>query len=302
MGLANEMTSRRSRPTDAQRKSRALQFVPGHVGGRVASAQPVRRLGGTLRNPSIGTTAPPPAPAIPTFAAWNTTQGFSGTPSTPYIDLEEWTYKVNNGPHTNNGDDHTYDTVTLADGDRLILAIAADPVGWVFNPPTGWTTLGSGSMTNLDWWVATTIYESGVTDMQPTAPSFRGDDPWTWPTFPDTTEGFQMRVAVYRGGSATPSIWTDEVLASTSATVPTPPAGWVNPYQLVFGAPNLQAYGHSPAPIDDDAWYHCIYSQNEGTLGYITDGARNCVLSGVGLVDIEAPDSNDWVRIVVGWE
>lgn len=29
-----------------QRASRAFQFVPGHVGGRVASAQPVRRLGG----------------------------------------------------------------------------------------------------------------------------------------------------------------------------------------------------------------------------------------------------------------
>lgn len=36
------MTNRRSLQTNMQRISRAQQFVPGHVGGRVASAQPVR--------------------------------------------------------------------------------------------------------------------------------------------------------------------------------------------------------------------------------------------------------------------
>lgn len=36
------MTNRRSLQSDAARSSRAFQFVPGHVGGRVASAQPVR--------------------------------------------------------------------------------------------------------------------------------------------------------------------------------------------------------------------------------------------------------------------
>lgn len=35
------MTSRRSMQTHAERVSRALQFIPGHVGGRVASAQPI---------------------------------------------------------------------------------------------------------------------------------------------------------------------------------------------------------------------------------------------------------------------
>lgn len=37
------MTTRRSIHTESGRISRAFQFVPGHVGGRVASAQPVRR-------------------------------------------------------------------------------------------------------------------------------------------------------------------------------------------------------------------------------------------------------------------
>ena len=36
------VTNRRSLQTNMQRISRAQQFVPGHVGGRVASAQPVR--------------------------------------------------------------------------------------------------------------------------------------------------------------------------------------------------------------------------------------------------------------------
>jgi len=37
------MTGRRSLATHAARESRWLQFEPGHVGGRVDSAQPVRR-------------------------------------------------------------------------------------------------------------------------------------------------------------------------------------------------------------------------------------------------------------------
>lgn len=51
------MTSRRSMTGHAERLSRALQFVPGHVGGRVASAQPIRRRGGTLRSASVGATS-----------------------------------------------------------------------------------------------------------------------------------------------------------------------------------------------------------------------------------------------------
>lgn len=52
------MTNRRSLQTNMQRISRAQQFVPGHVGGRVASAQPVReRL-------KVGAAAGPPG-AVP---------------------------------------------------------------------------------------------------------------------------------------------------------------------------------------------------------------------------------------------
>jgi len=53
------VTSRRSMQTYSERMSRAMQFVPGHVGGRVASAQPIRRRGGNLRTPSVGAVAAP---------------------------------------------------------------------------------------------------------------------------------------------------------------------------------------------------------------------------------------------------
>ena len=45
------MTGRRSIASWDARISRALQFVPGHVSGRVASAQPINRWGGTIRQP-----------------------------------------------------------------------------------------------------------------------------------------------------------------------------------------------------------------------------------------------------------
>lgn len=56
------MTDRRSGQQDAARASRAFQFVPGHVGGRVASAQPVRRRA------TIGAAARSQATAAPTSA------------------------------------------------------------------------------------------------------------------------------------------------------------------------------------------------------------------------------------------
>lgn len=54
------MTDRRSLQADAARASRAFQFVPGHVGGRVASAQPVKRrstIGGIAKAPGGAPTA-----------------------------------------------------------------------------------------------------------------------------------------------------------------------------------------------------------------------------------------------------
>lgn len=55
------MTGRRSMAGWEQRLSRALQFQPGHVGGRIASAQPVKRNGGMLRRPAVGAVTSLPA-------------------------------------------------------------------------------------------------------------------------------------------------------------------------------------------------------------------------------------------------
>lgn len=52
------MTSRRALPGWDQRVSRVLQFIPGHVGGRVDSAQPVNRHIGTIQRPVGATGAP----------------------------------------------------------------------------------------------------------------------------------------------------------------------------------------------------------------------------------------------------
>jgi hypothetical protein len=60
------MTSRRPIRGHTERVSRALQFIPGHVSGRVASAQPIRRRGGTLRQASVG------AVEVPSVAYWLT--------------------------------------------------------------------------------------------------------------------------------------------------------------------------------------------------------------------------------------
>ena len=55
------MTSRRAFKHHEQKLARVLQFEPGHVGGRVASAQPVNRLGGTVRGSVVGAAGDPAA-------------------------------------------------------------------------------------------------------------------------------------------------------------------------------------------------------------------------------------------------
>lgn len=138
------MTDRRSLQTNNARVSRALQFVPGHVGGRVASAQPVRRLGGTLRTPSVGTMAEPSVPlGTPPDALDSARTIFTSTVS------------GENGSTTYQGWDGT-----PAAGDMLLSLLVGS---WTdgFNsaaevtPPAGWDVLLSGSHssggTNTVW-------------------------------------------------------------------------------------------------------------------------------------------------------
>lgn len=76
------MTSRRSLSNSESRLSRQTQFIPGHVGGRVASAQPVRR-----RTPVVGRVLASPATAPDSIGAtmfegnWASTIGFTSPPA-----------------------------------------------------------------------------------------------------------------------------------------------------------------------------------------------------------------------------
>lgn len=101
------MTDRRSLQADAARSSRAFQFVPGHVGGRVASAQPVRRrrtVGGLsavpgtppatlkMQNGSGATIAAPPADVSAAFHAVITSGGTGITPPAGWTTLASGTF------------------------------------------------------------------------------------------------------------------------------------------------------------------------------------------------------------------
>lgn len=120
------MTSRRSMKTPTEKVSRALQFIPGHVGGRVASAQPV------LRRERIGVAgATPPAPDPPT--------GFShlGHTFMTGTDTMDWLQLL--APQSQ------------PPADTVLVALAHG--GHTYTPPTGWTTLASGTNGPQDYWL-----------------------------------------------------------------------------------------------------------------------------------------------------
>lgn len=108
------MTDRRSLQADAARTSRAFQFIPGHVGGRVASAQPVRRrrtIGGLQA-------APPELPTSYIYAG-----GVAGASIPASVTMT-----------TPSG---------LQAGDEIIAAFATRSA--TLTIPTGWTALTSGT-------------------------------------------------------------------------------------------------------------------------------------------------------------
>lgn len=115
------MTDRRSAQSAAARNSRALQFVPGHVGGRVASAQPVRRLGGTLRGPAVGVAAARPATSPSTVVESSGAAGFYG------------------------GDGSSVEmSITLVAGQSVGAIIGCEGFT-TLTPPAGWRVLAAGT-------------------------------------------------------------------------------------------------------------------------------------------------------------
>lgn len=111
------MTNRRSLPSHGQRVSRALQFRPGHVGGRVDSAQPVIKL----------------RPKRPTREPWTAATWIAGDPSNL------------TGPIT----------VTLPasvwKGSRIYAFLGGRTMTG-FTLPAGWTMLASGTVGPSSEW------------------------------------------------------------------------------------------------------------------------------------------------------
>lgn len=118
------MTSRRRIPSGSERQSRLDQFRPGHVGGRVASAQPIRRNGGTLRRVSVGAIEIPVPESPPEVATFSSeVYEYGDTPGFTEIDAG----------------------LTLAGAVAGDTAIAwAMCFGSSVTAPSGWTTLASG--------------------------------------------------------------------------------------------------------------------------------------------------------------
>jgi hypothetical protein len=146
------MTSRRSIASWDARLSRALQFRAGHLSGRVDSAQPIRRNGGSLRRASVG------AVEVPVYVG-----GYIG--ATGYLasgfDATYWetlyTQQVRTGDLLYSGHpvwSEVYETnqlVTLQDGDGMLVVAFAD-TGFTVTPPAGWTELGTGTNGRLTWY------------------------------------------------------------------------------------------------------------------------------------------------------
>lgn len=140
------MTSRRALTGPGQRQSRALQFVPGHVHGRVASAQPVVRRA-TIGQASSATVTPP-------FLVTSSVTGFA-----PGV-----TYGVSEPP------DPVWITGPLggefffpAQGTAVVVFISHYDAG-TMTIPSGWTVERTGSLNGLSWALVWATHLSGSLD------------------------------------------------------------------------------------------------------------------------------------------
>lgn len=135
------MSGRRSLKVWEQRISRQAQFLPGHMSGRVDSAQPIRRLGGTVRRPWIGAAGAPATPA-PTDASL---RGF-----------KYWT--VNGTTYPNGSQPAGLTAQFIADGvyfdwGQLIEGITPGRQGNLSETVTisgSYTQVGAGKLTHID--------------------------------------------------------------------------------------------------------------------------------------------------------
>lgn len=137
------MTSRRSMQSERRRESRALQFIPGHLGGRVASAQPVSRVFGISAQ-----TDPDDIefPASITFPFDETTGTAAYDPNNPGADPLEFTEGVQ------------WEETSLAGDAGTAVKLAAAVSG------THTSEISLDGAIELDVWIAG-VHVSGATDV-----------------------------------------------------------------------------------------------------------------------------------------
>lgn len=198
------MTGRRAVRQWDERLSRALQFVPGHVGGRVASAQPIRRRGGTLRQASVGAGGSPIAapPAEGVFA--------------DYVD------QAGTGVLTlaRSGSLFAGGTFAPAAGDVAVSVIGVQ--SGTITLPSGWTSLASGTVGGLTYRVGYKVLV-GSDDFDATiSPGFTYAFPWV------TDDGYADYLTwIFTGPTAaTPQVSVTTHAATASASFVAPGAGW----------------------------------------------------------------------------
>lgn len=208
------MTGRRAVRQWDERLSRALQFVPGHVGGRVASAQPIRRRGGTLRRVSVGA-AGGASVVLPTSdddvrVHRKSSVGFSGS------------------------DYHTWGLVAPDAGDMLLSAFVGSyftaSSAPTYDPPAGWTTLLSGSTDEGDvrtvWKVAAV---DSYTDQGRTWALAGSPDDWPF----ETTNLTSWRVT-----GASGMTWQTPTVAANALTATVVGSDWAYSGTVSWVAPN----------------------------------------------------------------
>lgn len=267
------MTGRRPVTQWDARLSRALQFVPGHVGGRVASAQPIRRRGGTLRTPSVGAAGqiePADMDHVGTIGGSMSTAGATSEAMT---------------------------TTNAATGRAaLVVATAADVT---VSAPSGWTVLGSGTVGSLSWVVAWTV-DTGSTDYTLTADgtgydtsTFYGHIAYTLTHWDYTgTIAPHLYVATAAAAGSVDPIYAPATYAQRIAHVAALDAvGWV-----------ANIYSAAAITRPSTSWsFHGV----TGGAGYRTHQMFRLrpvpsVPDGVPFTSSE-PTNTDWLAACVGW-
>jgi hypothetical protein len=176
-------------------------------------------------------------------------------------------------------------------------------VGWAqsyglgITPPTGWTTLASGTVTNLHYALAYKV--------------IAGSDDLTW----DFSAIGCARMTVWKfddDGSSTLDASTPvEATATSVALDTTEGSGWVGSWNTVGVAPGDQSNGAAyDYPSTTTIWDLTTYSDGALNAGYGyvassgTPGVLDVVTYTVAATDKAAPHAAqtcEWVTLCLGW-